>query len=188
MKRIKFIITGLLIVLTTSAQQFRQAEKLQQVGSELSMQFEELGNISLNSSLKLKELYRIDVEFKAIESLGKPVNITYKDHVGYETWRYEYTDMVLDLINQNGYITIQSVTFIPSTTSTFKIADKTLVSKTKLREIASFKPNMLNKADSEVNVFVKSPQESRVSGVKFKIILNENQKTVKEVRIDFDNI
>lgn len=188
MKKIKFIVYGLLMVFTSLAQSNDQVEKLKQAGEELSIPFEDLGNISLNDQLKLSDLYRIDRKFKVLAPLGKPIDINYTDHIGYETWEYKYADMTLGLINQSGYITMQSVTLNPTNESKFKIANEELVLNTKLRQIASFKSSMLDKQSEEVNVIVTSPQEPKVDGVKFRITLNEKGKTIKRIRIDFDGV
>ncbi len=188
MRRIRFIISGLLIVFVSFGQGIDRMEKLKQVGDGLSLNFQELGKIALNSTLKLSDLYKIDSDFKVLESLGKPVDIIYKDHIGYEIWRYQYTDMYLDLINQNGYITLQSVTLIPNLQSNFSIANKTLVPNTKLKQIASFKSSMLNDNRDEIQVQILSQDQPKVKGVKFRITLNEGQKTIRKIRIDFDDL
>ncbi len=182
MRKIKLIGIGLLLVFAVSAQ------KIKQIGNELGMQYEELGNIALGTNLKLKELYRIDKDLKILESLGEPVKMSYKDHIAYEQWHYEFEDLHISLINRNGYIQVESVTFLPSASSQFRIGEHKLNSDTKIKEIASFNSRVKGVDDMEMKVFITSMEVSRYPDISLTITKDDKGKRIKKINIQFDTM
>jgi len=182
MKTLIFITYCLFLAFQTSAQE------LKQVNQELNLDYKTFQDISLSPELKLKDLSVMDKDFTMLSTLGTPKDVTYKDHVAYESWVYEYDDMRLSFVNQNGYLQVQSVTFFPKPTSQFRIGKIALQSQTEFQDIASFESGDLKMDNDEVDVFITSPMIQRYPDIHFKIKLDRKHKNVESILILFDTV
>ncbi len=188
MKKTILTLYALLMPLMVLAQKSKgnNPELIKGVEGELSLNYNEFLNISINEKLKLKDIRRIDKEFAILESLGEPLKKTYKDHIGYETWVLEYKDMVLSLINQNGYIEPQSITFYPKERSQFKLGEIALRVQTRLAELVTSKSINTSSFKGEVPVYISSAEIPKYPDIHFKIQLEGKHQKVVCIVIRFE--
>jgi hypothetical protein len=168
---------------------FCQGQMIKSLENETQISFDDLGEISLNRNLKLKDLYLMDKDFDGLKPLGKPLEVEEKDHVIYRSWIYKFENFQLTYVNRNGFKEIQKIIIYPSETRTVKIDGVVLRPNTQVEQLVAKTSGekILKGGEEELRVKVTS-EKGEVNTLKFKILLGENKNTIKSINISFKTI
>ena len=178
----KYIIL-LIVVLNVS---LCQGQVIKSFQNETRISFDDLGEISLNQTLKLKDLYLMDKDFKGLESLGTPIDIKYENQVVSEHWVYVFKNLRLEYVNTGGVVEIAGIIMHPAEESTVKFGNTVLSPKTEIEQLVSKNSSgkILTDQTDELKVKVFT-EKVELGHVRFKILLNKNSNKIKSIQIYF---
>ena len=166
-----------------------QAQMIKSFVSEMRLEIEELGEVTINQRIKLKDLYLMDKDFGGLESLDSPLKLEFRDELVYDTWVYTYENLQLTYVNRNGFIEAQEIILFPQESSHIKIGDTILKPKTKIEQLVSKDSGkyILKDGQKELEIIIYA-EKVVVNSIEFKIMIEEDGDAIKSIIIKYKTV